>query len=202
MQLKDLNILDFGDKIGMTGAVFSGNDGMIYLAMFPEQPKIGDIAGEDTDLEALDMSLEDWKTLLHQLDVQDVLATVKDATTGELVKAILRKSQRTIEQRVSWSVFKRDHYHCRYCGKDGVPLTVDHLILWEDGGPSIEENLVAACRPCNKARGDMAYSEWLSSAYYRTVSKNLPMSIIEANDKLVVAVRTIPRRYSVRETRK
>ena len=88
MQLKDLNILDFGDKIGMTGAVFSHNDGRIFLAMFPEQPN------QSRDrIEPLKMDLEDWKTLLHQLDVQDVLATVKDATTGELVKAILRKSQ-------------------------------------------------------------------------------------------------------------
>ena len=202
MKLGDLNILDFGDKIGMTGAVFSSNDGMIYLAMFPEQPKIGNIAGHDSDLEALDMTLEDWKTLLRQLDLQETQVLVKDSASGELVKAILRKSQRTMEQRVSWSVFKRDHYHCRYCGKDGVPLTVDHLICWEDGGPSIEDNLVACCRPCNKARGNTEFGAWLRDPYYLKVSRNLPSSMQEANQDLVAKIRLIPRRYSERETRK
>ena len=189
MNLNDINILDFGEKIGMTGAVFSSNDGTIFLCMFPEQPN------QSRDrIEPLMMDLEDWKTVLRQLDLQDTEVLVKDKATGEIVKAILRKSQRTIETRVSWSVFKRDHYHCRYCGEDGVPLTVDHLILWEDGGPSVEENLVAACPPCNKNRGDMEYGAWLRSPYYLKHSKNLPMAIQESNEKLVEAIRLIPRR--------
>jgi 5-methylcytosine-specific restriction endonuclease McrA len=197
MKLSDLNILDFGEKIGMTGAVFSSNDGMIYLTMFPEQPEVA-----KDNIEPLKLDLEDWKKMLRQLDLQETEVLVKDSATGEIAKAILRKSQRTIEQRVSWSVFKRDHYHCRYCGKDGVPMTVDHLILWEKGGPSVEENLVAACRPCNKARGDMEYVEWLQSPYYKKASRSLPMAIIEANEKLVTAIRLIPRNHQVRETRK
>lgn len=197
MKLSDLNLLDFGEKIGLTGAVFSSNDGPIYLCMFPEQPNLSREL-----LEPLNMSLEDWTTMLRQLDLQETEVLVKDKATGELVKAILRKSQRTMEQRVSWSVFKRDHYHCRYCGKDGVPLTVDHLICWEDGGPSIEDNLVAACRPCNKARGNTEYGAWLRDPYYLKVSRNLPSSMQEANQDLVAKIRLIPRRYSERETRK
>lgn len=197
MNLSDLNILDFGESIGMTGAVFSSNDGRIYLCMFPEQPN-----QSRECIEPLKLSLEDWKKVLRQLDLQETMVTVKDKDTGELVKALLRKTQRTIETRVSWAVFKRDHYHCRYCGKDGVPLTVDHLILWEEGGPSIEANLLAACRPCNKARGTMEYSDWLRDPYYLKASKNLPMAIIEANEKLVPTLKLIPRNHQVRETRK
>ena len=195
MKLRDLNLLDFGDKIGMCGAVMNDNDGTTYLCMFPTQPA-------PSKIETLCMDLTDWQTMLKQLDIQEVEVLTKDKASGELVKAILRKSQRMIENRVSWAVFKRDYYHCRYCGADGVPLTVDHLVLWEEGGPSIEENLVAACRPCNKARGCMEYGEWLRSPYYKKASRNLPMAMTEANDKLVTAIRLIPRRYSERETRK
>ena len=194
MNLNDIDILDVGDKIGMCGAVFNDNGGTTYLCMFPTQEVYKNI-------EILTMDLEDWKKFLRQLDLQETKVLVK-GEGGELVKAILRKSQRTIEQRVSWAVFKRDHYHCRYCGADGVPLTVDHLILWEEGGPSVEENLVAACRPCNKNRGDMEYSTWLQSPYYLKASRNLPGAIQQANQDLVATLKLIPRRYSERETRK
>jgi HNH endonuclease len=194
VNLNDFDILEFGDKIGMCGAVLNDNNGVAYLCMFPKQPA-------PTKIESLVMDLEDWKKLLRQLDLQEAKVTVQNEK-GELEKAILRKSQRTIEQRVSWAVFKRDHYHCRYCGADGVPLTVDHLILWEDGGPSIEDNLLSACRPCNKNRGDMSYAEWLHSPYYKKASRNLPMTITEANEKLVQAILLIPKRYEKRETRK
>ena len=103
MKLADLNILDVGSKIGMCGAVFSDNDGTVFLAMFPTQP-------EPKKTEPLMMDLEDWKKFLRQLDLQETQVLVK-GENGELVKAILRKSQRTIENRVSWAVFKR-----RYCG--------------------------------------------------------------------------------------
>lgn len=194
MKLRDLNILDVGNSIGMVGAVFSNNDGTTYLCMFPTQeaPK---------KIEPLEMDLEDWKKFLQQLDVQETEVLMKDKTGG-LYKAILRKSQRTIEQRVSWAVFKRDGYKCRYCGVEGVPLTVDHLVLWEEGGPSTEENLVASCRPCNKARGDLPYEGWLHHPYYVKVSTNLPLAVHLTNQDLVPTLKLIPRRYSARETRK
>jgi hypothetical protein len=66
----------------------------------------------------------------------------------------------------------------------------------------IEENLLAACRPCNKARGSTEYAAWLHDPHYLRVSRNLPGTIQQANEDLVAAIRLIPRRYSERETRK
>jgi len=91
---------------------------------------------------------------------------------GKFRKVIVRKSTRNISQEVSWRVFRRDKCKCRYCGNDKVPLTVDHLVLWEEGGPSIEDNLTAACKKCNKTRGNMQYADWLNSSYYRKVSQH------------------------------
>ena len=81
-------------------------------------------------------------------------------------------------------MYRRDHYRCRYCGANDVPLTVDHLVLWEEGGPSTEENLVSACKDCNKTRGNTPYHLWLRDSYYKRVSANLPPMIQEANERI------------------
>lgn len=194
MKLDELNMLDVGVTIGLSGAVFSDTETM-YLCMFPDQdPSLKQVV--------LDMDLEDWKKFLRQTDLVEVEVLTK-TEDGKLAKAIMRKTQRLIEQRVSWAVFKRDNYTCRYCGKDGLPLTVDHLVLWEEGGPSIEENLVAACRKCNKTRGNMQYADWLKHPYYLKVSHDgiSPWTSRE-NEELVSTLDKIPRRYSERATRK
>jgi len=194
MKLKDLNIYDVGDKIGMVGAVF-GDEHWTYLCMFPTQE-----APRSDRIEHLEMGLDDWAKFLKQLDVQET-EVLQKAPDGKLIKAILRKTQRTIEQRVSWAVYKRDNYRCRYCHAEGVPLTVDHLVLWEEGGPSVEENLVAACRKCNRTRGNTQYADWLQGEYYRKASRNLPMEVLKRNEALIPQIDRIVRRYSERTSR-
>jgi 5-methylcytosine-specific restriction endonuclease McrA len=48
-------------------------------------------------------------------------------------------------------VLERDGWVCHWCG--GPARSVDHLIPLIAGGPSTEDNLVAACGPCNSKRG-------------------------------------------------
>jgi 5-methylcytosine-specific restriction endonuclease McrA len=52
------------------------------------------------------------------------------------------------------AVFARDGWACQYCGARSN-LTVDHVIPRSKGGPSSWENIVAACAPCNRRKGDM-----------------------------------------------
>ncbi len=40
-------------------------------------------------------------------------------------------------------------------------LSVDHVIPRLKGGPAWPENEVAACRPCNRARGHASPTDWL-----------------------------------------
>lgn len=98
-----------------------------------------------------------------------------------------------LETKVSWKVFKRDGYACRYCGNDDVPLTIDHLVLWEEGGPSTVENLVSACKKCNRTRGNTPYADWLKHRYYLKVSKGLTADVRQQNDDLVATLDAIPR---------
>ncbi len=51
------------------------------------------------------------------------------------------------------AVFARDNWTCQYCGSRHQ-LTVDHVIPRSKGGSSEWTNIVAACAPCNRRKGD------------------------------------------------
>lgn len=188
LRLDQIDLLKFGHTIQMAGAVYAG-EGKVFLAMFPEDKGL---VGDAAEIATLDMDLDDWQRFLRQTDLLETEIHTR-ASDGTLGKAIARKSQRQISQGVSWAVYRRDGYKCRYCAADDVPLTVDHLVLWEEGGPSIEANLVAACRRCNKTRGNTDYERWLEHPYYRNVSKKLDTATRQANTALVETLGSIPR---------
>jgi len=216
MKLKDINLLDVGNTIQIVGAVYA-DDKKVLICLFPEDRgeiqteqdhSYGDCMGTATsqlvtkdkkylDIDVLDMDAEDWLKFLKQTDVMETEILTK-ASDGTLAKAIYRKSQRQIDQVVSWQVFKRDSYTCRYCGNDAVPLTVDHLVRWEEGGPTIADNLVASCKKCNKTRGNLSYEEWLRHPRYLEVSKSLTVEVRALNEDLVGKIRFIKRNVHVR----
>ena len=51
-----------------------------------------------------------------------------------------------------FNLFLRDQFTCQYCGT-GQDLTFDHLIPRNRGGLTRWDNVVAACAPCNLAKG-------------------------------------------------
>ena len=152
VNLDYINLLKLGHTIQLSGMLLTDSENnKMFLVPLPDEDILD-------DLTTLSLSHEDWKTLLRQTDIQEVEVLANDE--GKIKKAIIRKSTRQIDQRVSWNVYRRDGYACRYCGRDDIPLTVDHLVLWEDGGPSIEENLVSACKRCNSMKGTTSYKEF------------------------------------------
>lgn len=51
-----------------------------------------------------------------------------------------------------YTIFYRDNFRCRYCGKkpiDGAKLTIDHVFPKSKGGGDDLLNLVTACEDCN-----------------------------------------------------
>lgn len=182
-KFENLDLLQVGNTIQLAGAIWVGG-GKTYLCLFP---------GEDMPMpvDTLEMTIDEWQKFLRQTDIMEteVLAASAD---GKVAKALIRKSTRQIAQHVSWAVYRRDR-RCRYCGRDDVPLTVDHLVLWENGGPSTEGNLLSACRKCNKTRGNTEFADWLNHPYYKRVSQNLPPGIQQANLDIVATLDAIPR---------
>lgn len=157
IKLSDIELLDVGHTIQLYGAVYCGSDGMFLLPL-PDEPVDEWDCGKDQMM--LVMSAAEWEVFIRQTDLMEMKGPAK---------AILRKSQRQIDQNISWAVFRRDGYACRYCGRSDVPLTVDHIHLWESGGLSVEDNLISSCRRCNKLRGSMLYEDWLDCPQYHTV---------------------------------
>ncbi len=169
MKFSDIDLLKFGHEIQITGFFLTEGADKAYVAMFPsEEWPIG------AHVERLEMDTQDFEKFLYQSDVLDVELTFPK-------KAIVRKSQRQIDANVSWAVFRRDGYRCRYCGKNDVPLTVDHVVTWESGGPSVQENLLSACKKCNRTRGSRGYVEWLMSDDYTRASKGLHVQVYSLN---------------------
>jgi hypothetical protein len=209
MKLSDLKLQDIGTTIQLAGAIYASGD-RVYLIPLPrmlteEQAEYlrskfdfshdRDWTGGPGFVEILNMAQPEWEVFLRQTDLIEVEVLEQDEN-GNIVKAIRRKSQYQIDQNVSWRVYKRDQFFCRYCGIDGVPMTVDHLIPWEEGGPATMENLVTACRPCNKIRGTTPYAEWLRHPYYKKNSQKLIMKAIEDNEALVHTLDKIPRKIN------
>lgn len=188
--IDQLNIMDIGHTIQVAGVIYA-DDEVVHLCMLPDEPM------EDRQVRVLELDQENWKVIIKQADIMET-EIFQEASDGKLTKAIVRKSTRQIEQGISWSVFRRDNYRCRYCGRDDVPLTVDHVIIWEEGGPSIEDNLLSSCRKCNKTRGRTPYEEWLKHPYYKRVSRSLTALQREVNDQLQFRLHIIPRRVHTR----
>lgn len=192
---EDLDLLKIGNSIQIAGAIWVG-DHRTYLVYFPgEEPEI------NWPMETLEMTSEQWELFLRQTDIMEVEVLAAGAD-GKVTKAIIRKSARQIAQHISWAVYRRDEFKCRYCAADEVPLTVDHLVLWEDGGPSTEANLVAACRKCNKARGNTSYGDWLHHPHYKAKSANLSEAVRLANEALLPTLADIPRMVHKQKKRK
>ena len=181
--LSAINLYDLGSKYQIAGTIWTSVDDC-FITLFPDREENFEHA------KLLPMDLGEWETFLRQTDLVETEVVLTDAT-GKLVKAILRKTQRNIDACMQWNVFKRDGYTCRYCGRDGIPLTVDHIILWERGGPTVPDNLITSCKKCNKDRGNMEYADWLASSHYQKRSMHLSEAVRWQNREVLEQIPTL-----------
>ena len=173
------NIEDYGNKLQIVGLLL-GNGEETDLILMPEQEPLH----PSDDVNVLKPTVEQLTEIFYQLDNLNI-------TNSQ--KIVLRKSQRVIDQNVSWNVFRRDGYKCVYCGKDYVPLTVDHLVLWQDMGNTTENNLVSSCKKCNTTRGTKSIPDFLESSYYKALNNpmRVPAGLLIAQYNLA---QTLPKR--------
>lgn len=59
------------------------------------------------------------------------------------------------------TILARDQYTCQYCGAQPgrAHLTLDHVVPRSRGGQTCWENVVTACAPCNRRKGDRTPQE-------------------------------------------
>jgi hypothetical protein len=184
----EFEVRDIGTKLHLVGVVYSdlhsGEDLVLYL----DSPPVSVEA-----YRVLEPSHEEWLGILRQSDLTET-EVIAQARDGSLLKAVLRKTARQIDAKVAWRVYRRDNFRCRYCGTEDAPLTVDHAITWESGGPSIEDNLVSACKKCNNTRGTIPFDQWLEHPRYAASSANLTPNERFENLQLADRLHKIPRR--------
>ena len=68
-------------------------------------------------------------------------------------------SRKRRTRRIVAALIERDGDLCAYCRQpfdEERPATVDHVVPRSRGGSNELDNLVAACRPCNQAKGAMS----------------------------------------------
>lgn len=58
---------------------------------------------------------------------------------------------------IRFKAFTRDNFTCQYCGRSAteVIIEIDHKLPLSKGGKNNLENLVTACRECNRGKADM-----------------------------------------------
>jgi len=175
-------LLKYGNELTICGFIV-GNDNETKVVRFPD---------ESISLDVMDWIYptdEEIHQIIRQLDVQEIEG---------LQKVVLRKSQRHVDTRVNWQVFRRDNFTCVYCGVDDVPMTVDHIVLWENMGDSVPDNLNCSCKKCNKTRGSMDYDDWLQSDYMRKVQGGEPSYRVDGLIARGVKARQLPLRKTKR----
>ena len=170
IKFEDFDLMEVGNNIEIEGVLYGDT-----LVMLP-----------DTEgfmyLNILTPTLQEWQQIVRQSDLKEIEGMDKGK------KIILRKSTRQIETKIMWEVFRRDEYTCRYCGANDQPLTVDHVVLWEEMGPSIPFNLITSCKKCNNKRGSMQYEDWLKSPQYLSQITNIPVNFIAANSVVLTYI--------------
>lgn len=65
-----------------------------------------------------------------------------------------------ISKSINRLVFKRDKNRCVICGSTHN-LTIDHVIPLSKGGSNNETNLMTLCSPCNRAKGNEIYTQFI-----------------------------------------
>jgi hypothetical protein len=168
--MDDFDLRSIGNELEITGVLYGD-----VLIMLPGENRPLEVSG-------LTPTLDEWTKIIRQSDLKEIEGMDKGK------KIVLRKSTRQIETKIMWEVFRRDEYHCRYCGANDRPLTVDHVVLWEEMGPTIPLNLITACKKCNNARGSMQYEDWLTSPQYLSQLPQIPVNFIAANSLVLTYI--------------
>ncbi len=70
--------------------------------------------------------------------------------------SLCRVERGRVSNKMRFSIYKRDGYRCRICGRSGCfdYLEIDHIKPIAKGGKTTYDNLQTLCRRCNKEKGD------------------------------------------------
>jgi 5-methylcytosine-specific restriction endonuclease McrA len=93
--------------------------------------------------------------------VEDTPRVLRSPSTAFVIPSVIRLYRfvrKPVHPSISFNkknILKRDAYICQYCGRNGGErMTIDHVIPKSQGGRTVWENVVSACRTCNLKKGN------------------------------------------------
>ena len=72
---------------------------------------------------------------------------------NEVWQAIAKVERGKVSNKMRFSIYERDGYRCKRCGRKTKDLEVDHIIPIAKGGKSTYDNLQTLCHRCNVNKG-------------------------------------------------
>lgn len=93
-----------------------------------------------------------WFAALPALVLSKPQQTTSTSDKARRYEPKRQQANRRIASNVRQAVLDRDDYLCRYCGRRSQTMEVDHIIPVSQGGTSTLDNLVTACRKCNRRK--------------------------------------------------
>lgn len=71
-----------------------------------------------------------------------------------------KAKRKKISKKVRFEIFKRDYFKCAYCGQTppAIVLEIDHICPVSKGGTNDINNLITACRDCNRGKTNIPLS--------------------------------------------
>lgn len=72
---------------------------------------------------------------------------------NEVWQSITRVERGKVSNKMRFSIYEKDGYRCKRCGKKTNDLEVDHIIPIAKGGKSTYDNLQTLCHRCNVIKG-------------------------------------------------
>lgn len=102
---------------------------------------------------------EDYTT--HEDESNSILIPITNPKITKLKKKVkTKRTTRTINLRIRFSILQRDNFCCKKCGRSpakdpSVVLHIDHIIPWSKGGETEEDNLETLCQSCNLGKSNV-----------------------------------------------
>lgn len=67
---------------------------------------------------------------------------------------------KALREQAHAEMFEHMEPHCMGCGREGVPLALDHTVPVSRGGSNHPMNFMWLCVPCNSSKGTKTWEEW------------------------------------------
>src|SRR3990172_1192243 len=102
---------------------------------------------------------------------------VKSIDTGRVlrVEQPVQLGRTSLPVATARRIFKRDGARCRYDPRHRGPFEIDHVVHVALGGEDSDENLVVACRSCNRSKGA---SVWTPKPVGFDPPKPMPRAVV------------------------